>query len=189
MKRNKIISAAILLSRIFILLCAVLFLTFTITTIYWHFNADAFANVEVTNSFKAGFGVNDIRVYPVNTPKPADGIFLSELNYGMIYWLYLRGAFFFTLTVLILRKIILILRSINTLQTFYQDNIKHFQAIAQYAFLAFLLSCFNFSYLNGNSEISFKFAFTPLAFALGALVLAEVFKEGKQLLEDQNLII
>ncbi|MDZ7774078.1 MAG: hypothetical protein U5K31_15245 [Balneolaceae bacterium] len=64
------------------------------------------------------------------------------------------------------------------------------QSIARLAFAGFLLGCFNFSLFEGsNPHLQLGIALGPLMLSLGSLVLAEIFKEGRQLLEEQDLIV
>lgn len=189
MERNKILYFARFLTRFILILCFLFFTILVITIIYWHADPKAFSNVDVTHSFKAGFGVNNIRILFPAVQASSGTILLSDLNHAMIYWLFIRASLFLLLATFIIKRILLILKSIHNLTTFYSRNIRHFQEIASYAFLAFLLSCFNFSYLEGQFNLSIDLPFAPLSFAVSALVLAEIFKEGKQLLEDQNMII
>ncbi len=186
---NQIIRVAFLLSKGVMVLAIVLFFVFVAAVIHWHFDPTFYSRVDVSNCFRPGYGVNDIIYYPASKSLPSDAILLSNLNHMMVYWLLLRGAFFVFLTVAILRKVILILQSLQNTRTFYIGNIGHFRSIASLAFLGFIMSCFNFSYLDNGLQFSFTIAFGPLLLAVASLVLAEIFKEGSQLMEDKNLII
>lgn len=189
MKNDPIIKYAIALSKTVLWLCYIFFTAFIVMLIHWHFNPEGYGNVDVTNSFKAGFGVSDIKVYTGEKSQKAGEIMFSKLNHIMVYWLLLRASFFFGLTVAIIRRIVHILQSMKDISTFYHANINHFQTMAKYGFIVFFISCFNFSYINGEFDFHFTIAFGPLLFAMACLVLAAVFKEGKRLLEDQNMII
>ncbi len=114
---------------------------------------------------------------------------LSELSYVSIYWLYIRTALFILLTLLILRSIFQVLRSISHAETFHKANAHHFRSIGSYTLILFVLGSFNFGMYQGEGQFFFQLAFGPLLFALAAFVLAEVFREGSKLQEDKNLVV
>lgn len=187
--KNKTISLASLLGKLVIGICCLLYVLFFIALVYWHFDRDALQLIDLNDAFQAGYGVNGIQVYQQEAQLPSNAILMSELSRGMMYWLFFRVTIFVALTILITRAALRIVYSIGSLKTFYQDNIRHLKAIALYAFIAFIFSTFNFIHFEGTSEWHFKTAFGPLILAVAARVLAEVFNEGKKLLEEQNLII
>lgn len=187
MKENNIIRRSIVLSRVIYWLCISLFAALLLVAIYWHIDAKAFSAVGISE-FTIGYGINDFQLYS-EQEIPADAMLLSELSHGMIYWIVIRGAFFFLVTLLIIRKMQSVLHSIENLKTFYSRNIKDFTDLARLGFVAFGVSCFNFSYLNGDLQVNVGLVLGPLIFGVACLVLAEVFKEGKALLEDKQMII
>jgi len=188
-QRNHVIEAALFLCKIIFIVCVVMLSTFTIVLVYWYVDPSVFSRVDVTHNFGGGFGLDGFRVYTEGQVPPADGLMLSQLSLLMVCWLYVKAAFFTTIVLLILRRITRILKSIHSIQSFYQENIAHFKAMAQYGFIAFAISCFDFMYWQDQFTISLNFAWGPLAFAVACLVLAEVFKEGRDLLEDQKSIV
>lgn len=187
--QNRTMRAAHLLGRLVIVLCALLYLAFFCAFVYWHFDRMAFQMVDLREAFNAGFGFDGVRLYTNDQKIPSNAVLMSDISRGMLYWLCLRMTLFFALTILITRSALQILRSISNLSTFYRDNPHHFKSIAFYSLIAFVFSTFNFFTHKGSTELYLKTAFGPLILAVAALVLAEVFKEGKKLLEEQNLII
>lgn len=189
MKRNKVISSARVLSKIVRWLCYLFFGLFTIIVIHWHIAPDNYNQLEVTDGFKAGYGVNAFQWKPSTVMTENLALRMSELPAVMVYWLYLRAVIFFTITLFIIREADYILKSVASLKTFYDQNEEHFRKIARWAFIGFILSCFNFSYLNQGFQLDFRLVFAPLLLSIGSLVLAEIFSEGKELSEDQRMIV
>ncbi len=187
--QNKTIRLASILGKLLIGICCLLYLSFLIAFVYWHFDQTAFQLVDLNDAFKAGYGVNGVQYYQHSAQLPSNAVPMSELSPGMMYWLFFRISIFVALTILITRSALRIVHSIGSLKTFYQDNIRHLRTIALYGFIAFVFSTFNFLSFEGQSNLFLKTAFGPLVLSVGALVLAEVFREGKNLLEEQNLII
>lgn len=189
MKSNKVINSARVVNKVVLWLCYTFFGLLTFLVIHWHINPGAYNQLDVTSAFKAGYGINDFN-WKMGEFKPLENsLYMSQLPALMVYWIYLRAVLFFSLTFLIIREVEQILKSIASLKTFYDRNEYHLRKIAQWAFIAFLLSCFNFSYLNGNFQLDFKLVFAPLLLSVGSLVLAEIFSEGKELSEDQRMIV
>lgn len=185
---NRIIKSALLFCKSILYLIYILLAAFMVMIIYWHFDPAAFTSIEVSDSYKAGFG-SDMRYITSVSQVAPDAIYLSELSYPMMYWLIVRNVFFFGLYLIIIKKIIGILYSIESVQTFYEDNVRIFKDLAKLGFIGAAVSCFNFMYLAGEFNISLTIPFAPLLFAVSCLVMAEVFNEGRRLLEDKNLIV
>jgi len=188
MSRNTIIGYGIGLSKIVFGLCAFLILLLTGIIFYWHFNPDAFSGVAMIAPFDAGFGMGNIELID-SAETTGDAVVLSDLSAAMMYWVYIRSVFFLGITLFMAWKIIAVLQSIEKLETFYTDNIQHFKVLAKLGFIAFAVSCANFGYVNGELKLSLTLALGPLLFSVACLILSEVFREGKALLEENNMIV
>lgn len=105
---------------------------------------------------------------------PVKFIFSLAQNLILLYFLYKIVAN--------LKKVI---KSINSLKTFAEGNIKAFQNISLYAFIIF---CVQITKILPE-KISLGFHFEPLIGAALAYVLAEVFKEGHQLMKESELTV
>lgn len=189
MPKNRILTLALFLSRLAYGLCIAFYLGFLFVMVHSTFQPASYQLVEVSQAFRTGYGLNDIHFYFDAARAPADGIFLADLNSGMRLWLLIRGTAFFLLTFLIITYLIRILQSVQALKTFYEANIRHFRKIGWYALAGFVLSSFNFVLQGGTTSLRLDLAFGPLGVSLAAFILSEIFKEGKQLLDDQNSII
>lgn len=190
MKRNGIITIAKGLCRfmqIFLILFAVLF---TGVLIHWHFSPETYALVELPGALKGGFTGQDFRIISTSDGEDlANQVLLSELTPGMLYWTYFRSLALLSLMFLIVKAVLRILGSIQSLETFRQDNVIAFQKIGKYAIGIFILTSFNVWIVPGDSNINLNLPLGPLLLAVFALVMAEVFKEGNRLMEDSNLTI
>lgn len=190
MERNKILWLALLLTRAILGLCYILLAGLLVLLAYWLLDPSALSSVEVAGIADTGYGIADFRFGVPPAEMNEDSIPMNELHPVMAGWLLVRGGIFFAITITIIRKAAEILKSIRSLKTFYAGNIRNFQFIARLAFAAFLLSSVNFGYAeDGVSRLQFGIAFGPLLLSVGSLVLAEIFKEGRQLLEEQDLIV
>lgn len=190
MEKNKMITLGQGLCR-FVQLFLILFAAlFTFVLIHWHFSPDSYALVELPDIDQEGFTMQRFRIISVSDGEPDPGsILLSELFPVMLYWLYVRTLILLTLTYLIFRALRSVLSSIRSLETFRNDNISAFQQIGKYALWIFFLTSFNLWIVPGDSNVNLNLALGPLLIAVFAFIMAEVFKEGNQLMEDSKLTI
>ncbi len=189
MKENFIITMASKLSKLLLLLCGLFLLLFLIIFVHWHFDADTYSNVIFINSHQSGSSIGNLKFLIGDAQPGPNDLVLRDMHPMMMYWLLVRTILFFGLTIAIIVHIIRLLTAIREIDTFYQGNIDHFQKMAKLGFVVFFLSCFNLSYINDTADFHFSIAFGPLLFSIACLVMAEVFKVGKQLLEDKNMIV
>jgi len=187
MKRNPVLQLALLVIRVYIILYISFYILFLGLFIYWHINPGAFDKVDISSGYKAGISIRDIRL--VSSERSPDMIVLSEVSHPMFYWLFLRMTFFFLLGFLILQRLKRVIRSIHSLNTFYEGNIRHFKSIGFLFLIMAALGFFNY-YSDGTvSRLQLTIPFTPLLLGMAGFVMAEVFAEGKSLTEDKNLIV
>lgn len=187
MERNKILSLSMTVCSLINWLCIFLIAVLTVGIVYWTVAPDQLSGINVSAGPDTGFGLNSIDI--MGADSSTGTVNLGELNGFMVFWIFLRSTFFLGITILIVRKIMSVLKSIDKVQTFYGSNIQHFQDLSKLGFIAFIASGINFSYIEGSIQISLGLVAGPLLFSLACLVLAEVFREGKKLLEENNMIV
>ncbi|MEL6358068.1 MAG: hypothetical protein AAFQ37_14180, partial [Bacteroidota bacterium] len=66
---------------------------------------------------------------------------------------------------------------------------QHLRFIGRLGLLIVIISAFNFYAGAGEVQFHFTIPFLPLLFSVGSFVLAQIFTQGKALVEDKNLII
>ncbi|PHR46191.1 MAG: hypothetical protein COA32_11580 [Fluviicola sp.] len=188
-KKNMFLKTSLILTKVVLIITIAIALVLITGIIYWHISPNSYDLVELTHQFKAEYGIGDIQVH-LNAPSTrVDKVFISELNAGTMYWLFFRAMFFIGINLLILLKIVGILRSIRTIRTFYDTNIRNLKSIGFYAAIAAVMSSFNFGLWRSEWQVNFTIPWAVIMVSVIAFVLAEVFTEGKQLLEDKNMII
>lgn len=183
MERNNILRYGNLLARIVYWGTVLILIVLSVSLVILLISPEVFSSVRLVDATDAGFGLGTFK------SGSAEGIAMSELTTGMIFWLYFRGIFFAGITLLIARKVLAVLSSIEQLKTFYSGNIEHFRDLARIGFIAFLFSCVNAGYINGVLNLGFTLAFGPLIFSVSCLVLSEVFREGRNLLKENEMIV
>ncbi len=92
---------------------------------------------------------------------------------------------------LISQVIIQILRSLKSFKAFVEENIARFKRIASLSLAAFFLNLLQVRVITDNKDLnlSWDFELSYLIFMFAALILSEIFKEGKQMADEQNSIV
>lgn len=149
--------------------------------------ADAFPQLIINELFEAGYGLGGVKWCASCTGE--NFMHFSDIQQSMKLWLLLRATLFFALAFLIVVELKKVLLSIRDTTTFYRANYRSFSAIGNYGFLISFFSAFNFYVQGGESLFNLSIPFLELGFSLGSWVLADIFWEGKLLLDDNQSII
>jgi hypothetical protein len=165
---------------------SILFILFLIFLIYGLLSSDSSGSILLKDTFKAGMGVGNF-VLCDNCNE--EGFYLHELSNSMILWLMIRGSIIFIIYLAIIGRILNILQSIKTKQTFYIENIKNFRLLTRYGVIMVLIGFFNFINHEGQNSFQLTIPFGPIMFTMACWVLAEIFREGKELSEDNKSIV
>ena len=181
-KTNKALKWSSILCDAIIVINILMFTVFLFFVIASLFSSQLIDGIGLTEGYKttgiAKFKLNSNDTVPIN-----------DLSLGTKIWLLLRTLVFTTLILAIVLRIKKVISSITSLRTFYEGNIKHFQILAKLGLVYAFFTSFNLTLDSENLGLFFSFPVWPLAFTLTCLVLANVFKEGKSLLDDKNSII
>lgn len=189
MERNRILTLSRTACRLIEWLCIVLIAVLTLGLFYWLIAPEQLSEINVSAGLDTGYGLGGFDLMDAEGSTDNLTVSLSELNGFMAGWIFIRSILFLGITILIIRKIMSVLTSIDEVKTFYGSNIQHFRDLSLLGFIAFIASAVNFSYIADSMQISVVLVPGPLLFSLACLVLAEVFREGKMLLEENNMII
>ncbi|NBB77624.1 MAG: DUF2975 domain-containing protein [Bacteroidetes bacterium] len=183
---SNIIKIAGITAKILLYLSYFAMAAFTIGLIYWLYDPAALAEVKIRGMSSIGQTSGQ---FEIGSRPETSAIALGDLNRFMVFWLYFQIIFYLGIFALIIQKVQTILNSITQLKTFIMDNIRSLRDMAKLGVVLFLFSSFQFFYANGDANFSIQIAMGPLLFTLACLVLAEVFNEGRKLLEEKNLIV
>ncbi|MDW3193266.1 MAG: DUF2975 domain-containing protein [Cytophagales bacterium] len=187
MKQNNSLLIAYRILQFFFGFCGLLFVVFTIVMIMGITDAAFAEQFNIPDAGQPGAGVS------LNWCKADCNDSVNQLSViptATKWWILIRASIFFVLTLLIMRRAAILLKTVIDGKTFYRENIEAFSQMAKYGLLIAALSAFNFYYKGDVEEASlFSWSldvpFVPLMFALGCKVLAEIFKQG-QLLSEEN---
>lgn len=185
-QRSNIIRFAYLLNNFFIILLILFSITGTSILICSFVRPDLFSSVIVNEVIDSGYGLN-FKI--CKSCSGEDYINLSMLDSTTKLWVLFRSLCFFIIVFLMLKTIRKVLKNMSSYSVFFEKNITHFKFLSKLTFGLVLISVFNVNFLNDTLSWHFTIPFKTIGLAFGFLVLSEIFKEGKTLLEDKNSII
>ena len=160
---------------------------FGVMLVYSMIDASAFPSILTFDFFRPGFGLG--RLQWCTGCKGTGGVYLQEISSIMKVWLLIRASLFFFLALRVVKALTKTVESVKSNATFYAGNIQNFRLMSRYALALAALSSFNFFIQGEDTQFDFTLPFGVVAFALGCMLLAQVFEEGRLLTEDKNSIV
>jgi len=207
MKKNTLLALASVVGTVFSIMLIVALLAFTGFFIFYQIKPSAFEGVMVRADNQeifyektvsrevqstTGPGTNKIK----RTIKVGKGVEkgvavvpLEKVHLATLVYLYLQQIISLGLLYLITREVLKVINSVQVLDTFRTGNVQSFRRIGFMCLGLSLVQWVTFFMAEGHSTFGFSIEVTPLVFMLAAFILAEIFKEGNQLYEQEQLTI
>ncbi|MEM8529098.1 MAG: DUF2975 domain-containing protein, partial [Bacteroidota bacterium] len=108
----------------------------------------------------------------------------SIVNFNGVRALLIACCWYYTL-----EQLISILKSMEAMVTFQAKNVKGFRRIAFGVLAISILEIFHYEWEVGTGVLILGFDYITMIIVLFFFVLAEIFKEGNQLFEEQKYTI
>lgn len=89
----------------------------------------------------------------------------------------------------VLKTFLVVINSVKLSQSFKRDNTVAFRKMGKFLFIIFLLTSYKIILAERGQFYGFYLNITPLGLSLIAFVIAEIFKEGNKLSEENTLTI
>ncbi|ALI98824.1 DUF2975 domain-containing protein [Rufibacter tibetensis] len=143
---------------------------------------------DVANKKRTGFNID----IPSSIGKEIyldQEISLGSISRFSLYVLSLQFVVGLGLLLLIVRELMNVIRAVQSVQTFHSKSVEAFRKIGFLCLGLALINGFWFLDAEGISRMGFSLKMTPLLFMLGAFIMAEIFKEGNKLYEQDQLTI
>jgi len=197
MTRNRLLNIAIGLCKFIRLVYILIFII--LTTVFVHFQLDNnnyewnYSNTNKAHNFASFFNINIHKSWKIgaisNTKEDKTVFALSEITKPSLYINYLKVVSVLIFMFLSVKEFQKIMQSIMSFKTFRNENVKSFRRIGKYIFIIFLLSSYMSISFNYGGFSEFNISFTPLILMLIAFIMAEIFKEGLLLKQENDLTI
>lgn len=188
MKRNKLLTFAIYFFRLVQVFLIIGFITSIFLLFVYQFYPDKFSNYRF-NPATSEIDLIDIKIFGSENESNDLAISINEVKPVTIYLLFLQLIAIFVLTWLAIKEFINVIRSLQQWQTFSNYNVEAFRKMGTYFVVIFILSNISFYLVGNKGKLSFDLDLTFGALALVSFILAEIFKEGNRLYEEEQLTV
>lgn len=197
MDRNRTLTITLAACKILKVFLFVIFGISAFIFIHWHINSDYYEHMQIgdlgknTTSIsteKISFTFADYNASKINSDDRT-GATVAKFNLFSFYLLYLQEFSYILLSFFVIKEIQKIIRSVHEFDSFRIRNVNCFRKIGLYCFLFFLTASFHFAQTPDGVFYGLYFHYLPLCFMLASYVLAEVFREGNKLYEEQQLTV
>ncbi|TRO64458.1 DUF2975 domain-containing protein [Christiangramia sabulilitoris] len=189
MNRNSLLNIANFLCQFFKIIIGVSIIIIAAFFAHFQFERDSYADLKIeepTNNSIIRFESESIAG---KEPLDFQSLRLSDWKTGSLYFTFFKVTMIMTLTYLSLNQFEKVLKSVKDLKTFHQTNVNSLRRIGYYCLLITGLSIFNYWEFGVYAKSSISISLDVLLITLLAFILAEVFKEGNNLLEENQLTI
>jgi len=186
MKKNKLLSIAIIICKSSKIIYILSLIVFTCFFAHLQIDRDYYkdANIKVNSSDI------DVKFSDKWEENSNENVFaLNKMTTTAIYSIYFKYSLVIIMMLLITNEFQKIIESVQTLKTFKRNNVISFKKIGIYAFIYFLLTCYTIIDYHEGSKGQLQISFIPLIFMLFAFIMAEIFKEGNVLMEENDLTV
>ncbi|GGK74725.1 DUF2975 domain-containing protein [Rufibacter glacialis] len=204
MKNNSLLTVATALGTFFAILLALGLAVLTFVFVHWHITPEVYKKVKVDMQTQELVFINSkgetVKIRQggeeevvASTESAGAGeagqkqryIPLPQVDRSTLYSLYLHTAGILLLLFFITKEVLKVIKSVQELTTFRRNNVQSFRKIGFMCLGISLLQWVTSFFMEGYS----RDRMTPMLCMLAAFILAEVFKEGNRLLEQDQLTI
>lgn len=190
MTKNIYLNTVIVFCKLLRLFLIIGFLGFTFLFIIHQIDKDFIESKNLKWSPNKSQTFSKTKRWHSNSVKNVDDIYkISKLKIGSLYLNYIQYTLILLCFFIAVREFEKILISVRRLDTFDFKNVKSFRKIGTIILLYMIFTSYSsFSFEDGGIS-QFNFSFTPLILAFLSFIMAEVFKEGFSLKQENDLTI
>lgn len=189
MNKNSLLKTAVFLCKFGKLFLSLIFIAITFLFINFQIDRTAYEDWNIKNPNKSS-ELQFIRGNSSTYESNSDKIYpLENWSTTSLYFTYLKTAGIIVLIILSIHQFEKVINSVKNLHTFQNLNVYSLRKIGLYCILIFGLNIFSYWDLGTNMAQTISFNTTPLFIALIAFILAEVFKEGNNFMEENQLTV
>lgn len=206
MKKNIYLSLAFGIGAGTSFILIIIFLSWTAFVTYWHVNPDhqiysrdlrighnpgglMIFGKQIFSRHSDVWGVTREITETKTGQKIEDQLTFKKILPLSLYLVYLQYPAMLFLLYLSIREFVKVIKSVGAVETFKNSNIQSFRRIGKYQLFFFVLSIVTYVVFKQGNFLKVSIAFTPLLLSLLAFVMAEIFKEGNKLQEENQLTV
>ena len=192
MKKNKLLNIAVVVCKSIRVIYIIAFIILTGIFIHVQIAPDSYKKGNYSfNNTTSGFQISKYNRWKISSPKleDKDVYTIDKILKTSLYINYLKLVAILLFIFLATKEFQKIMQSVKNLKTFQKNNVYSFRKIGKYIFIIFLLSSYVKVRFQQGGVSATHINLTPLLFVLAAFIMAEIFKEGNALEEENDLTI
>lgn len=189
MTKNKLLNIAITLCKISRIFFIILFVGFTSVFIHLQIDKEFYSATEFHIKMDTS-DFNFVTKSKHSTDEDYKDIFIiDKIKIWSLYGMYLKYVGVLIILFLSVKEFQKIMESVKETKTFRENNVASFRRIGQLIFVYTVLTSFTAISFENGSWRGVSLSFIPPSFILLAFIMAEIFKEGTLLREENDLTI
>lgn len=194
MKKNSLLNIAIIICKFFRLFYVVAFIILTGFFIHFQISPSSYKNIDFEtkiNEYKFSVNTTTTNKILVNgiSPDDTEVFTLDKLKFSSLYFNYIKLSIVFLFSFLCIKEFQNVIESVKEIKTFQKRNISSFTRIGNYLLVIFILMSYSSISFEQGGISRLYISFTFLILSLLAYIMAEIFKEGSKLLEENKLTV
>lgn len=197
MTKNRLLNIAITICKLAKLIYIFSFILITFVFIHFQIDREYYnefnpkINTQTTNT-PSSFSLNfkTLNKWGSNNSKNNNEVFtFDKISTSSVYILFFKYGAILILLFLCTKEFQKIIESIKNLNTFKERNASSFKSIGKYLIFYYLLTSYSITYFKESEISEINLTFGPLIIILITFIMAEIFKEGNTLMEENDLTV
>ncbi|MCM4160538.1 DUF2975 domain-containing protein [Antarcticibacterium flavum] len=189
MNRNSLLNIANFFCQLFKVIIGITIIMITAVFIHSQFEPDFYSEWKVNKPEVDSIVFIKTETSTGQIPAHEEDLRFTDWKLASLYFNYLKFAGILFLIYLSISQFQKVLQSVRKLETFHQANVDAFKNIGYYCLLITAFSIFNYWEFGNHATTSFSVSLDILLVALIAFILAEIFKEGNNLMEENKFTV
>lgn len=189
MNKNSLLSVANFFCNFFKLLIGILIIAITIAFIHFQFDRDFYNEWSMEKPENGSVIRFEREAFLGQNGKELEKLKVTDWKTVSLYFTYLKFTATLILFFLAIHQFSKVLKSVRRLKTFKAINVGAFRKIGYYCLGIAALSFFNYWGFENYTKSSISVSLDVILIALIAFILAEIFKEGNILMEENQLTV
>lgn len=192
MTKNRLLNIAIGICRLIKICYLFLFILLTIFFIHFQVDREFYKNNETSFNHKPNGIIHfskHIKWKMINAGEDEKVFTLHKISTISFYVIYFQLIGILLFLFLSTKEFQTVMLSVKNLKTFRRKNMVSFKKIGKYIIGYFLLTSYVSIRFKEGGISGYYISLTPLIFVLFAFIMAEIFKEGNYLEEENELTI
>lgn len=193
MTKNTLLNIAIVICKFLRLFYIVIFLIFTGGFVHYQMSPSSYHDVDVKINTSSLFETGISKSYKIHVdgkvPEDFEVFTLNKLKYTSLYFNFIKLSVVLLFSFLCIKEFQNVIESVKEINTFQEQNVTSFRKIGKYLLVIFVLMSYSsFTFQQGGIS-GFDISFTLIILSLLAYIMAEIFKEGNNLSEENKLTV